>query len=102
MRRRRPEDVQRLGVFISKDAQGNIFFQRARQVNEVSVRGWIAGRERTGLSGNRSRSQARANGFGDVERSRALGRFFLGAVGKLDFDDVRHETNSLPQGWRIE
>ena len=63
VRRRMAIHFQGLGIFLGENAQGGVFFQRPGQIDEIAV----------GLGGQGGIGQPLADGFGDIERSAALG-----------------------------
>ena len=73
VRRRMPENLKRLGIFLSQETKISIFFQRPRQVDEIAVR---FGRQR------RIR-QPRTDLLRNLERSRASRNFFHAPVREL-------------------
>ncbi len=76
VRRRMPKNFQGLGIFLSQDAQSGVFFHRTSQIDEIAV----------GLGNQRGVGEPLADGFGDIERSAALGDFLHAPVGKLDMN----------------
>src|SRR5579864_6695540 len=78
------EDLERFRVFIGQDAQRDIFFERSGEIDEIAIAGFSSRRERACLRRQRCRSQPRADGLGDIKRSRAPGSLLFTAIGKLD------------------
>ena len=82
MRGRMPVNLERLGIFLVQQAQVGIFFQRTSQVDEIAV----------SLRHQRRIRQTRADGLGNVERSRALGNFLHAPIGELHMNAVSHNV----------
>ena len=84
------ENPQRLGVFFGKNAKVGIAVQRTGEIDEIAV----------GFGRQSGIRQPWTDGLRDVERSRTLGKRLLGAVRKMDVDNVGHIWSgflSLPE-----
>src|ERR1700746_1091907 len=81
MCRRVPIDFERLRILLGNEPEGGIARQRLGEVDQISV----------SLRDERGISQTRADLLGNLERSRALGYFFLASVRKLHMNAVSHK-----------
>ena len=82
---RMPVDFQSLGIAVGEYAEARIFFQRAGQIDEIAV----------SFRRERRLGQARSDGLGDVQGSRALGNFLNAPVGELHVNAVCHRLGSV-------
>src|SRR5436309_4194019 len=85
MRRRVPVNLERLRIFVRKQAQVGVFFERPSQVDQIAI----------GLCRQRRIRQPRADRPRNVERGRAFGNFFGAPVGELDMNTLVHRSIRL-------
>ena len=75
-----PVNLQSLGIAVGQYAEVGVFFERAGQIDKIAV----------GFRSECSLGQARSDGLGDVQGSRALGNFLNAPVGELHVNAVCH------------
>ena len=80
VRRRMPINFERLGIAVGQYAQVGVFFQRPSEVDKIAI----------GFRSERGIGQARSDGLGDVQGSRAFGNFLNAPVGELHVNAVCH------------
>jgi hypothetical protein len=80
-----PIDFECLGVLLSEESEIGITLQRLREVNEISI----------GFRNERNIGQTWAEALGNLERSRALGNFFVASIRKFYMNAFGHDLGPV-------
>ncbi len=92
VRGRVAKDFERFGIALGEQAEFDVLFEGAREVDELGLVAVVAGPD---LGGECGVGQARADATSDVEGGGAGGDFFNAAVGELYVDEFGHELIHL-------